>query len=316
MATTDPFGAAAKAALSEAFNAPTVSGTELQAAPGKPTKAIVLRASASVWSFEEPEGELIPGEPRPYRVIDEPVVMHLSNTGHELTHEILRHEVVKIVKALDVPVDVRLVKARWLHDVDKEERERVVASLGGGHRFSDVKMLLGVDYLGKWATIHMALAMEPERIPEAPPPPAETSYGFAIAIFIGAVAMAMTGAGSDLGYGLAFLLLAFMGVPAAALVAFMTYQANETKKANAKKKWEREQNKRIAERDLNRAIRSFKVDDLRLFRKAMEEVFKQVTDGIKERGGVVVQRIEGAHGMLGAGRAPTGGDGLNLDADI
>jgi hypothetical protein len=274
---------------------------------------VVLRASSDVWPFEEPEIGAKAGKRRPFRVLEERIV-HLSSTSQELTHEFLKEEVERFVQELCVPVEVELVRARWLWDPDKEDRERVVASLGRGHRFSDIKMILGVDYLGKWATIHMNLAMEPERLPKPPPPPEGLSFNSALYILGGSVVggglgFLLTIAGA-LGSGEFFSVLLILGIflmlaglagtVIAGAVAYIILRTNQEARTALHRKWKRKERARQEDRDLERAVRSFKVDDLRLFRSAMEKVFEKVVDGVQRRGGTVEHRVEGAHGLLGA----------------
>jgi len=287
------------------------SETQQTGREGDPS-GVVLRASEEVWSFEEPEREAKEGVRRPFRVIEERVV-HLSSTARELTHEFLRSEVERYVAELGVPVEVELVRARWLWDPDREVRERVVASLGRGHLFSDIKMILGVDYLGNWATIHMNLAMEPERLPKKPPPPDGISFkpalyiagGSAASCAIGFLVTLVGALGSGDFFtalvllGIFLILFGLLGLVVAGATAYYILRMNQEGKVQAHRKWMMQQHRRQEGRQLERAIRSFKVDDLRLFRSAMEKVFERVVDDIQRGGGTVEQRVEGARGLLG-----------------
>lgn len=261
-----------------------MKATKREASTTGAAGAIVLRAG------HEPEGDVEPGERRALKVISESAV-HLSSTAQELTHGLLCEDVKQIVAKLEVPVRVDLVKARWAWDFDNEERERVVASLGEGHRFADIKMILGVDYLGKWATIHMTVAMEP---PPAPEPPASSkgrSYKPAIYLLIVSVLLTLLGASGMVGPEL--MAAGVLGVMLSAGVAYVTQKMNASAAAEANRTWQEDQALKADIRQIQRDARTFKLDDLRLFRSAMEEVFKQVVDGIQQRGGEIVQRIEG-----------------------
>ena len=100
-----------------------------------------------------------------------------------------------------------------------------------------------------------------------------------------------------------------LGVLLSGFVAFATMNMNNNKRAAANRKWRQEQSEKQDVRQFQRAARTFKDDDLRLFRSAMEEVFKQVVDGIQQRGGEVVQRIEGDHTPVAEQQAATPASG-------
>ena len=260
------------------------------AVDGKLPDAIVLRAS------DENEPTVKEGERRPFRVVNESAV-HLSSTTQQVTNAEVGDEVPASGARLGVPVDVELVKARWAWDFDKEERERVVASLREGHRFADVKMILGVDYLGTWATIHMTLAAEPAQAPQPPPPPKGRSFRPAGYLFLGSVVAFVLGMLISSSVGTMLTVAGILGVLFSVAVAFFIVNSNNNARAAANRKWRMEQAEKQEFRQLQRIARTFKDDDLRLFRSAMEEVFKFVVDGIQKRGGEVVQRIEGDRNM-------------------
>jgi hypothetical protein len=269
---------------------------------GSAAETVVLRAKG------EPETKIKGGERRPFEVVDEKAV-HLSSTAQKLTHGFLCEEVKGIVSQLGVPVNVALVKARWCWDFDNEERERVVTSLAEGHRFADVKMILGVDYLGNWATIHMTLATEPEKAATPPAPPKGHSFRPAAYLFLGSIVAGVLGMLISSSTGTILTVLGVLGVLLSGFVAFATMNMNNNKRAAANRKWRQEQSEKQDVRQFQRAARTFKDDDLRLFRSAMEEVFKQVVDGIQQRGGEVVQRIEGDHTPVAEQQAATPASG-------
>ena len=102
-------------------------------------------------------------------MLDEHTV-HLSHVDQTITAGRLLERAERIIKAYAVPVEVVLSETRWQSD-STEIRPRIVASLKN-HLYSDVKMILGVDYMGRWASIKMYLAVEPPILPVPPPAPA------------------------------------------------------------------------------------------------------------------------------------------------
>ena len=156
-----------------------------------------MRASENIWNFEEPEHQVVPGQRRPLVLLDEQTV-HLAHTSRHLSPEELLGRVQTLIRAQEVPVEVRLLSARWQSD-GREARPRLVASLGQGHAYSDMKMILGVDYLGRWASIHMCLGAEPEPLPPVPrlppTPPAPVPWGPIILGILGVPLLAAYGLG-------------------------------------------------------------------------------------------------------------------------
>jgi hypothetical protein len=270
--------------------APSVSKTTTAAAEVPSRDGVLeMRAGQGIWGFTEAEGNIIPGERRPLLIMDEQSV-HLSHTDRQLTPEDLIGRVQAIIAAQEVPVEVRLMKARWVND-SREVRSRIVAFLRG-HPYSDIKMIMGVDYMGRWASIQLNLATEPEAL-AAPPAirTIETPMGAVLTMVGGALVFLLGLAGS----APAAILLGLM-VGVGGLVWLIVARSNEQQKhAMARYQWENEKRQREFERAAERLSRTFKVDDMRLFCTAMRHVFQAVVDDIVSTGGEVV-RVEGGKG--------------------
>lgn len=247
---------------------------------------ILLRASEKIWLAEDEEGRVEPGERRPLLVLDEQTV-HLAHTDAVLPPEELLNNVKNIIETKGVPVEVQLCHARWIKD-DTETRPRLVAALKN-HRYSDVKMVMGLDYLGNWASFQMQFAHEPE--PELPPPPVGGSSGLLIALGIllalgSAVSFFIMRGGSSQALGIFGFLIAI------ALIGFGI--AAGQKHDREVREYERLKAERF-QRTIDRLSRTFKIDDRRLFCQAMQQVFMAAVDGIVARGAELV-RIEGGRG--------------------
>ncbi len=165
-----------------------VAGVSPAAAPhfDSAEETIMLRASQQIWDFEEPEGRIEPGKRRPLLVLDEQTI-HLAHTDRWLQPEELLNRVRFLIQAYAAPVKVQLVYARWVKDY-VEWRPRLIASLHD-HSYSDVKVIMGVDYLGRWASLQLQIATEPEPLAPPPPPPSkpqkETPIGAVVLSGIG-----------------------------------------------------------------------------------------------------------------------------------
>lgn len=240
---------------------------------------LVMRAGEQIWNFEESEGYVEPGKRRPIIVMDEQST-HLAHTDRKLSMDELHRRVSSAIETYEVPVDVRLVKARWIRD-DKEARERIVASLRG-HVFEDIKVIFGLDYMGRWANIHVSIGMEPTQIEKEKPfeMPDDAKY----ALIGGAIA-------AVIGFAIDQTLLAGAGIVA---VAYGAWRYQSSRKAHAAGQ--------IAEKALSaikraseRQSRTYKIDDMRLFCTAMKAVYQAVVDDIVQTGGKVV-RVEGGQG--------------------
>jgi hypothetical protein len=270
----------------ESENGPTTFERPLTAPPGsfislneQQGELFVMRAGEEIWHFLESEGAIEPGDARPLVIRDEQVV-HLAHTDRYLDPQLLLARVRSILDSQSVPVEVRLVKARWLSD-PREVRPRLVASLRE-HPYSDVKMIMGVDYMGTWASFHLCLGTQPEPIP--PKPKWEMPYDAIAALVLGGVLLLISFAAGSGGLGFVALASAGYGV----FRISKSYQEHEAR-------WLAKRTARELEKVVERFSRTFKVDDMRLFSTAMREVFKLVVDDIVERGGRVV-RIEGGSG--------------------
>lgn len=286
-----------------------------------PQADLRLRASENIWSHTEPEGDIIPGAQRPLLVLDEQSV-HLSHTDNVLEPSILLERIGKIIDAYSVPVEVKLSSTRWLSD-SSEVRPRIVASLKD-HAYSDFKMIFGVDYMGKWASVKMYLAFEPPIIPPPPPPPKEPKMpdpvtavwpGGSLFCFVLAALIMLTGIGAATqsnmsGFFLAiFVAVAFAigGVSIRGNSLLEKNQKRDREVSNLKKQYEADLAKYNAKVDSDREnveedsmaksfFRTYKIDDMRLFSSAMKVVFQVVIDDIVKTEGAKIEKIEGGKG--------------------
>jgi len=282
--------------------APRVSRTTTVAAEVPSRDGVLeMRAGQGIWAFTEGEGNIVPGQRRPLLIMDEQSV-HLSHTDRQLTPEDLIARVQSIIAAQEVPVEVRLMKARWVND-SREVRSRIVAFLRG-HPYSDIKMIMGVDYMGRWASIQLNLATEPEAL-SAPPtaPTIETPMGPVVTMIAGVLFVLIGLVSSSPGVVLIGFMAAIGG-----LIWLLIARSNQQQKHAAERfRWENEKRQREFERTAERLSRTFKVDDMRLFCTAMRHIFQAVVDDIVSTGGEVV-RVEGGKGGFfgsdGSAQAP------------
>lgn len=286
-------GAPSPTAQPSAPPAQPVTPTGIGSSGSSKEDMLVMRAGSQIWDFTESEGEVTPGKRRPTIIIFEQST-HLAHTDRTLSMSELHGRVLNAVQSYEVPVEVKLVKARWIND-SKESRERIVASLRG-HVFQDMKVIFGLDYMGRWANIHIAIGMEPTPIEEEKPfvMPAYVKY-----TLIGSAAAIVLGSLID---------QAMIAIAGFAAAAFGVWRYIEDRKAHAAKNAAKRavtEIKRAAERQ----SRTYKIDDMRLFTTAMKSVYKAVVDDIVESGAKVV-RIEGGQGGFLSGssdqvRAPS-----------
>jgi hypothetical protein len=298
-----------------ASTAATQSASTVQASsrPGPLANANVLgsqilemRAGEGVWHFAEPERYVAPGERRPFVIRDEQVV-HLAHSDRELKPEELLERVNSILAAQSVPVDVHLVRARWMND-SRETRPRLVAQLRN-HPYSDIKMIMGVDYMGKWASIQLHLASELDPLPRPPEPPkTETNPAPLIVAAFGAFFLLLafvagaSGSRDAAGPALLFGFLGFCGLIAGVIWFVVNLNAQATKAIHQRTQWQRDQERHSFEKAAERLVRTFKVDDMQLFCTAMRAVFQAVVDDIVQQGGEVV-RVEGGKGGFFEGQS-------------
>jgi hypothetical protein len=268
---------------------------------------IEFRASDNVWDIEEDEpGEYKkPKTRRPLRIIDEQSVF-LAQTDKHLTPAELLERVKAIIQAQGVPVDVYLAQARWIKDLD-EVRPRIVASLKN-HSYSDVKMIMGLDYLGNWATFNMQVGSQPEPIPDPIKAAPKTDTSVFVLMIIGGIigflfggTMVLSGLYSNSGgltsLGTIILLLSTI----CAIAGFFSLQnAQEADRRNQQDASNKEnvQYMKMMLKAMEKFSRTFKVDDMRLFSTAMKNVFEAVVDDIVEQGGTVVREKGGQGGYF------------------
>ncbi|GKT09124.1 hypothetical protein [Desulforhabdus sp. TSK] len=258
-------------------------------------KEIILRAGDKIWHFEDPEGEVKLDVERPLIVLDEQTI-HLAHTDRVLTSEELLQDVRDIIESKGVPVDVLLCQAKWISD-DTEARPRLVASLRN-HRFSDFKVIMGLDYLGNWASFQLQVARQPETLrPQIPPTEGNAFFlkVVGILVILGGVYLFnfkemgtnKTVFGGQLPISILCILLG--------IGAFIWSFFLRSKEKREKAAWEEKKRLEKVNKFIDRSTRSFKIDDLRLFSESMWQVFKAVSDRIVETGAKIV-RIEGGKG--------------------
>ena len=255
-------------------------------------EVLVMRAADSIWDITEPERGVRFGMRRPLLIVKEEVE-YLENTDKHLGPEDLLERVNSKIQQLQVPVDVRLMPTRWMNDLD-EVRPRLVAFLRN-HSYADIKMIMGVDYIGKWACFQLHLGAELEVIPPPPPPPAKDPP--IVAILLTIIGFAILIGGTTSRNGGVLIAIGLIMIILAIIVFVRQGQSQLEKEAAAKLRWRVEQELRARERDADRLSRTFKVDDMRLFYIAMTKVFQAVVDDIVERGGGVI-RVEGGRGKF------------------
>lgn len=272
-------------------------------------EVLVLRAGKRIWHFTEPEGDVQPGQRRPLLLTDEQVV-HLAHTDKRLEPRELLERVRCIITTQGVPVDVQLINTRWLSD-PREVRPRLIASLRN-HPYSDLKMIMGVDYMGSWASIYLHVGVEQEPEPPEPEAPKWKKPIGAVAALICAGILVVAGSALNSNAITAVgIISGFFGVA----WFWVSHNQYTTNLQAQKLAWA----KTIAEDKLTKSAeqlsRTFKVDDMRLFCTAMRQVFQAVVDDIVQRGAEVV-RIEGGQGgfFQGAGVASPASAPRHTDA--
>jgi hypothetical protein len=214
-----------------------------------------------------------------------------------------------LIQAYAAPVKVQLVYARWVKDY-VEWRPRLIASLLN-HSYSDVKMIMGVDYLGRWASLQLQIATEPEPMPLPPPPPSKPQkktpigavilIGIGLLLFVAGIAV-MGGSRRNQEEGVVTAILGifatiigFIWLSMAGSSATQRYQQEKAAWEAEIRKQEAEIKRREVEKVVEKLSRTFKVDDIRLFGEAMHHVFRAVVNDIVKQGAKVV-RIEGGSG--------------------
>ena len=146
--------------------------------------------------------------------------------------------------------------------------------------------VLGLDYMGKWASFGLYLGMQPESVPITLQPDNTNAIAAIVGgIVLGLFGFLILGQGSGLG-----ILMLFIGIVISGIGRYLNSQIKNAAK--------REQNQQFSElfaRQMSRLSRTFKIEDARLFCMAMNVVFQAVVDDIVKRGGKVV-RVEGGQG--------------------
>lgn len=274
-------------------HATSLSAPTPAAASPVPAEHVLLRAR------KEDEIPVAPGLRRPMVVLREEHQTFVITTQLLSADRILRN-VKDFVTAQRVPVDTRVVKAWWQND-QSDIRERVMVSLIG-HRYSDIKMLVGVDYMGNWASVHYLIAVEPPPYPVPPDTPSEpvsessSRYGLII-MGIGVILWMMASASNS------SPLSATGGLVFVSGILILIYEASSTNSAHQRalqewradcdrihREWELRHIQQAQENQRLRAARTFKDDDVRLFTECMDTIFRVIVSDIeKDLGGRLVK---------------------------
>jgi hypothetical protein len=261
---------------------------QFQDSPSAPSDHVeVMRASQDIWHFEEPELLLKNGQ-RPMVIVDETVI-HLSQTQKQLSMDELLSRVQNRIGEQEVPVKVLLENMRWQHDAN-ETRPRIVAFLNKKHQ-SDLRMMLGVDYLGSWASIQINIAMQPERLPRKHFKHHVSNIWIVISLIAVAISSILVYANPFFYYHSIYQLMLFVSV--LWLIATAAFFRNKVD--NEREQWEIEIQELRLSKTKERIFRTFRVDDARLFAAAMSEVFQSVVDDIIIKEGARLERIEGSN---------------------
>lgn len=234
-------------------------------------ETLIMRASEKIWDFTESEGDVRPAQRRPTIVLDEQST-HLSHTDQKLSMTTLHERINRIVRLHEVPVEINLVRAQWINDA-KESRERIVASLSN-HMFNDIKVIFGLDYMGKWASIHITVGMEPT-------PVEEFKFPEWIKIVLAAAGVCLL-----IGLGMDKQSITTLAIVLAGFSVWSYFKAKRKHEGGMVA---------AAQRLSERMSRTYKIDDVRLFCTAMNTVYKAVVDDIVQTGAKVI-RVAGGHG--------------------
>ena len=219
-------------------------------------------------------------------------------------HDYLKEEIEK----QSTPIDLFLSNdAKWIIEgargrakLDKETRSRIVAKLRSSiHK--DIQFIAGIDYFGKskWANIQMMIVVQPEKI-EVPlrPSPLEKKTAQPLLPNVAIVVMAALAGLLMFSGNTALIVLGTIGIIGAVIIFVISQQeVNKAERTNAiaASKYERDLDEwrdtkvaiELEQEDLrkHRLSRSFKTDDLRVFRSVMiETTAKIVTNEIFNKG--------------------------------
>ena len=259
---------------------------------------------------EDLERELIEyGKPRPLRVLAEKRFDYFDVTN-TLDLQTLGRRTVEILYAQRIPVEVTVHPTAW-HLLPNEARPRIVVRLAN-HRFSDFRVVGGVDYLGNWASLHLAFARELPTIPapdQGPPPPRMSDDSSIGAIFVGIIGATMvlggvaaaTESSRNIGAGLCVGLFGLI----LAAVAFGMHRNAATRSAESHAQamvaWQESQRQYARQHaamireismkaDAKYLVRNHPMSDMQLFCAAMEAVFKRVIHDLEQTGQVKLER--------------------------
>lgn len=271
---------------------------------------IEFRASDNIWQVEDREPLMQPEQQRPALIIDEETILFAQTDKHLSPQELLVR-VQAFISQQQVPVEAVLVQARWINDY-YEVRPRIVAYLKD-HAFSGLKMILGLDYMGSWASLQYQIGIQPDPFPK-PPPSISVADSLPLLLIIGGVAagfvgllMAAAGANSRDGGGLISLgILLLMGGIAGAVGG--VHLQSKQKEAISHQERERERYLREQYEVRNykarmQMSRTYKIDDMKLFQTAMRVVFQAVVDDIvQSTGGEIVKEVKGGRSEFYGGQ--------------
>lgn len=269
------------------------------------TPFIEFRASDNVWNIEEREPPVKPEQRRPALIIDEETIL-FAQTDKHLSPEQLLARVQAILKAQNVPVEATLTAARWVNDF-YEVRPRIVASLKD-HTFSGLKMILGLDYMGSWASLQYQIGLQPDPFPQPPPSVINSNAALPVLLGIGGaffslvgLVMAANGRGGDSAFGV-LLLLGGIAAVIGAVIWYMQMQQQVDMQQKERERYLREQYEMRNYKARMQLSRTYKIDDMKLFQTAMRVVFQTVVDDIVQSGGEIVKEVKGGRSEFYAGQ--------------
>ena len=247
-----------------------------------------------------------PEQRRPVLILDEQTIL-LSETHKHLSPDELLTRVQSIIKEKQVPVETFIAQSRWINDIF-EVRPRIIAAFKD-HAYSGLKMILGLDYMGNWATLQFQIGMQPDPLPK-PPPSVMSANQLPIALIIGGIIAGFIGfmvtagglnsynGGGMVAFGMLLLIGGIAGVVGGVYMLNQMNQEIDTQRRE-REKYEREQYQRALYKARMELFRTFKIDDAMLFHEAMNKIFMQVVDDVIEQGGgKIVKEIKGGENKL------------------
>ena len=188
--------------------------------------------------------------------------------------------------------------------IDNDKRSRVVATLKNSP-YSDIQFIAGIDYFGQseWANVQMMMVVQPTEIESAGPRPVQPQEpniqpmipnGALVLLGLIAAFLLFSGNPGLLGLGLIGAigtLFIYLRSNVTANEARQSYLRSQQRYQKEMSVWE-EKKEQIRleqeERYNNRLLRSFKWDDLRLFKKVITQAVLQIIhEKLIQKGAVV-----------------------------